>query len=45
MFPPLSYRNDVFSIQSEARFGDARACVRTVIDRALGATLSYRLDC
>ncbi len=45
VFPPLSYSNDVFSIQSEARFGEARACVHTVIDRAQGATLTYRLDC
>ena len=45
VFPPLSYSNDVFSIQSEASFGDARACVQTVVDRALGTTLSYRLDC
>lgn len=45
VFPPLSYRNAVFSIRSEARFGDARACVESVVDRDLGTTLSYRLDC
>jgi type II secretory pathway component PulK len=48
IFPPLAYTSRVFRIDSEARIGEARACVRTVVDRAEGAepvTLYYALGC
>ncbi len=48
VFPPLSYRSDIFAIESEASFGIARACIATVIDRETlpeRTTLSYRMDC
>ena len=48
VFPPLSYRSNVFTIRSEARYGESRACLTTVIDRTQVqdlATLSFRLDC
>ena len=48
IFPPLSYASSVFRIDSEARVGETRACVSTVVDRGDGAetkTLYYRLGC
>ena len=47
VFPPLGYSTAIFSIRSEGRFGDARACFETVIDRETEppTALSYRLDC
>ena len=48
IFPPLSYTSRVFRIDSEARVGETRACVSSVIDRGDGAepkTLYYRLGC
>lgn len=48
VFPPLTYRSDIFSIKSEARFGNARACLRTVVDRSdlrEILTLSFRMGC
>jgi type II secretory pathway component PulK len=48
VFPPLSYRSQTFVIQSEARYGEVRACVEAVIDRSDPRellTLSYRLEC
>ncbi len=48
VFPPLSYTSRVFRIDSEARVGETRACVSTVVDRGDGSepqTLYYRLGC
>jgi type II secretory pathway component PulK len=48
VFPPLSFSSQVFSIRSEASFGESRACIQTVVDRRnLGdvATLSYWMGC
>jgi type II secretory pathway component PulK len=49
IFPPLTYRSDTFSVQVEARAGDARACVSAVVNRLPekngGGLLSYRLGC
>jgi len=48
VFPPLSYTSRVFRIDSEARVGETRACVSSVVDRGNGAeptTLYYRLGC
>jgi len=48
IFPPLSYQSRVFRIDSEARIGEARACVRTVVDRGESGepkTLYYELGC
>jgi hypothetical protein len=51
-FPPLQYQSDIFTIRSVAklakRFGEARACVTTVITRAdpeEPETLLYRKEC
>jgi hypothetical protein len=47
-FPPLSFTSRVFRIDSEARVGETRACVSTVVDRGSGAepkTLYFRLGC
>lgn len=48
IFPPLSYTSRIFRIDSEARAGEARACVHSVIDRGEGGepvTLYYQLGC
>ncbi len=48
IFPPLSYASRVFRIDSEARVGETRACVGTVVDRGDGSepkTLYYKLGC
>jgi type II secretory pathway component PulK len=48
IFPPLSYASRVFRIDSEARVGETRACVSSVVDRGDGAepkTLYFRLGC
>lgn len=48
IFPPLSYTSRVFRIDSEARIGETRACVSSVVDRGDGSepkTLYYRLGC
>jgi type II secretory pathway component PulK len=47
-FPPLQYTSSVFTIDVEARYQTARACVHSVIDRAypkVPAVLLQRLDC
>lgn len=49
VFPPLQYQSNVFTIESEGRFGESRARVVTVVDRGdlLGGvprTLYYRAD-
>jgi type II secretory pathway component PulK len=47
-FPPLQYQSQVFRVDVEARFGEARSCVSAVIDRAYPegpATLIRRLGC
>jgi type II secretory pathway component PulK len=33
-FPPLTFRNNLFTIRSFARFADAHACIETIIDRS-----------
>jgi type II secretory pathway component PulK len=48
IFPPLAYKSRVFRIDSEARAGEARACVHSVVDRGEGGqpvTLYYELGC
>lgn len=48
IFPPLSYKSRVFRIESDARVGEAHACVKTVVDRGDGGdlkTLYYELGC
>jgi len=48
IFPPLAYTSQVFRIDSEARIGETRACVSSVVDRGDGSeplTLYYRLGC
>jgi len=49
IFPPLSYASRVFRIDSEARVGETRACVSTVVDRGENGSemkaLYYRLGC
>jgi type II secretory pathway component PulK len=46
IFPPLGYASNVFRIDSEARVGETRACVSTVVDRgAEMKALYYRLGC
>lgn len=48
VFPPLGYGSQVFSVRSVAAFGEARACIQTVIDRTEAQepmTLSFRTDC
>lgn len=48
IFPPLSYTSDVFRIESEAQIGEARACVKSVVDRGKGGklkTLFFELGC
>jgi type II secretory pathway component PulK len=49
IFPPLQYQSNVFTVEIEARTGDARACLRAVVDRRSekkgGGVLSYRLGC
>jgi len=48
IFPPLSFTSRVFRIDSEARVGEARACVSSVVDRGNAAepkTLYYKLGC
>ena len=47
IFPPLSYQSDVFSIRSAGYYGEARACIEAVIDRAdeEPRTLYYALEC
>jgi type II secretory pathway component PulK len=47
-FPPLSFASRVFRIDSEARVGETRACVSTVVDRGDGSepkALYFRLGC
>lgn len=47
-FPPLAYTSDVFTVRSEARFDESRACVTTVVDRSdVGEvrTLAFRTGC
>jgi len=48
IFPPLAFASRVFRIDSEARVGETRACVTSVVDRGDGAepkTLYFRLGC
>ena len=49
IFPPLTYTASVFRIDSEARIGETRACVHSVVDRSGGGgemkTLFYELGC
>jgi type II secretory pathway component PulK len=48
IFPALAYTSQVFRIDSEARIGEARACVKSVVDRGNGGelkTLYYELGC
>jgi type II secretory pathway component PulK len=47
IFPPLSFTGSVFRIESEARIGETRACVREVVDRTGGEMkpLFYQLGC
>ena len=48
VFPPLTFQARVFSIDVEARVGETRACVHSVIDRGKGSdvkTLYYELGC
>jgi hypothetical protein len=48
VFPPLQYTGSVFTIDVEARYQNARACVHSVIDRSYPQTpaiLLQRLDC
>ena len=48
IFPPLTYLSRVFRIDSEARIGETRACVSTVLDRGAAdgpKTLYYKLGC
>ncbi len=47
IFPPFQFQTDVFIIDSEGRFGEARARLRVVIDRSDPAdlqTLEYRWE-
>jgi type II secretory pathway component PulK len=46
VFPPLRYASDVFTIESEGRFGEARVRIEAVVDRsgASGGILWYRMD-
>ena len=46
-FPPLQCRSDVFTIESEGRFGEARARLVVALDRSNPAdlrTLEYRWE-
>ena len=48
IFPPLQYQSSIFTVRSEARYGEARACVTAVVDRTLvdePETLFYRMGC
>jgi type II secretory pathway component PulK len=48
IFPPLSFASRVFRIDSEARVGETRACVSSVVDRGEGGepkTLYFKLGC
>jgi type II secretory pathway component PulK len=49
IFPALTYKSRVFRIDSEARIGETRACVSSVVDRGDGGTevqtLYYKLGC
>jgi type II secretory pathway component PulK len=48
VFPPLQYTGSVFTVDVEARYQNARACVHSVIDRSYPqapAILLQRLDC
>ncbi len=48
IFPPISFASRVFRIDSEARVGETRACVSSVVDRGDGSapkTLYFRLGC
>ncbi len=47
-FPRLQYASSVFTIRTEGRYGAARACVITVVDRSFAEepqTLFYRTGC
>jgi type II secretory pathway component PulK len=48
IFPPLTFQSRVFRIDVEASVGEARSCVREVIDRGIGTQptiLFYELSC
>jgi type II secretory pathway component PulK len=48
VFPELQYKSSIFTVRSEARYAEARACVTAVIDRSLGdepEILFYRMGC
>lgn len=47
-FPPLQYVSHIFTVKTEARYDEARACVTAVISREVTdgpETLFYRMGC
>ncbi|MCP4007371.1 MAG: general secretion pathway protein GspK [bacterium] len=47
-FPQIQFKSDVFRIEVEARYGETRSCLASVVDRSRPAenqTLYYRLGC